>query len=89
MPGPERRSESLRAARPLRFGAATVLPVERTVVRSSRASHGIWASAALEPYALVVSDADGIRAVALDGGSLPLQRLRERLPEVADLLAST
>ncbi len=88
MPERDRRSEGLRAATRLHLGAATVLPVERIVVRSSRGSHAVWATAALEPYAIVVRDANGVRAFAIDGGAVPLQRLRERLPEVEDLLAA-
>ena len=88
MPERERRSESLRAAAPLRVGAVTLIPIERVVVRSARRWPGVWASAALEPYALVVRDAGGVRAVGLDAEAVPLERLRELIPELEDLLAS-
>jgi len=88
MPERDRRSESVRAGTPLRVGSVSLLPLQRVVVCSARVGPGVWASAALEPYALVVRDAGGVRAVGVDARAIPLERLRELVPELDRLLAS-
>ncbi len=85
---PERRIETLRAGRPLRVGDVTLLAIERAVVRSGRGALGMWVTAALEPYALVVRDAGGVRAVGVDGAAVSLEQLRGRIPGLDDRLAS-
>lgn len=86
---PERapRIETVRAAIPLRVGDATVLTIERVVVRSSRMARGAWVTAAVEPQAVVVRDAAGVRLVELDGEAMSLEQLRERIPGLDALLA--
>ncbi len=82
-----RRAETVRAARPLRIGDVILLAIERVAVRSGRSGPGVWATADLDPHAIVVRDAAGVRAVALDGTPLPLGPLRETIPGLDDLLA--
>ncbi len=88
MPERARRIETVRPGRPLRIGDATLLAVERVVVRSGRTALGVWVTADVEPHAVVVRDADGVRAVALDGTLVSVGPLRERIPGLDDLLAS-
>jgi hypothetical protein len=88
---PERTShtETVRAGTPLRIGIVTVLPIERAVVRSDRSALRAWFSAAVEPYALIVRDAGGIRAVDADATPISLEELREKIPGLDALMAST
>ncbi len=86
MPESARRFENVRAATPVRLGDVLLLAIERVVVRSGRAGRGAWVLAAAEPYALVVRDAGGARAIELDGTAIPLERLREQVPELDGLL---
>ncbi len=76
----ERRSELVRAGPPVRVGSVTFLAVERVQVRSIGGGAGVWASAVLEPCAIVVRDAGGVRAVGVDGRAVSLERLRELIP---------
>ncbi len=84
MADPGHRVE-LRAAAPIRVGEVTVLPVERVVLRSGRGRGGVWVAAEVEPCGLVVRDAGGLRAVALDGTPLALEDLRARVPAIDEL----
>ncbi len=85
---PEPGIETLRAGRPLRVGDVTLLAIERAVLRSGRGALGMWVTAALEPYALVVRDAGGVRVLEIGGAAVPLEQLRGRIPELDDRLAS-
>jgi hypothetical protein len=49
------------------------------VVQSDRGARGGWFSIAKEPYALIVRDAGGIRAVSVDATALSLEALREKI----------
>jgi hypothetical protein len=86
MAEPVHRAESVRAGAPLRAGAVTLLPVERTVVHAVRVARGAWLSATREPYALVVREAGGLRVVAAGPAPVSLEELRERIPGLEALL---
>ncbi len=86
---PERtgRIGRLRAAMPLRVGSSTLLPIERVVVHSDRGARGAWVYATVEPYALIVRDAGGIRVIDIGAIGVSLEDLRERIPGLDALLA--
>jgi uncharacterized spore protein YtfJ len=86
VPERARRSDTLRVAAPIRVGDAIVLAIQRVAVRSERGARGVWVAAAAEPYAIVVRDADGARALELDGTAGSLEQLRERIPGLDDAL---
>jgi uncharacterized spore protein YtfJ len=88
MPERTSRIETVRAAMPLRVGPSTLLPIERVVVHSGRGARGAWAHATVEPYALVVRDAGGIRVIDIGATAVSLEDLRERIPGLDALLAS-
>ncbi|UCE32052.1 MAG: hypothetical protein JSW68_03745 [Burkholderiales bacterium] len=80
--------ETVRAGRPLTVGTVTLLPIERVVLHADLCgSHG-WLTAAKEPYALVLCEPGGIRAVDASAQELPLAVLRDRIPELDALLSS-
>ena len=87
---PERTShtETLRAGTPLRVGSVTLLPIERVLVHSDQGAFGAWFTAAKEPYALVVRDAGGIRALDIGATPVSLEALREGIPGLDAVLAS-
>jgi hypothetical protein len=83
------RTETWRVGAPLSVGPVTLLPIERVVVRSHRGDARLWISAAKEPFALVVRDAGGIRVIGTDVLAVTLEQLRESIPGLDALLAST
>jgi uncharacterized spore protein YtfJ len=88
---PERtgHTERVLAGKPIRVGAVTLLPVERVVVLSGTGAYGAWFTAAKEPYALVVRDADGTRVLDIGDTPVSLEAIRERIPGLDAVLAST
>jgi len=78
---------TLRAARPVRVGDITLVPVERTEILSGKGDAGCWMSASKEPFAVVVCDAGGIRALAIDSSELALDALIEEIPNLAAILS--
>jgi hypothetical protein len=87
---PERTShtETVRAGTPLRLESVTLLPIERVVVHSGMGALGAWFTAAKEPYALVVRDAGGLRALDIGATVVSLEALRELVPGLDAVLAS-
>jgi hypothetical protein len=75
---PERalRVETLQAGAPVVVGAVTLLPVERLVVQGVPGGASTWVSASKEPYALIVRDAAGMRAIGVDARPIPMESLR-------------
>lgn len=72
----------------MRFGAVTLLPVERSVVHATRDGVGLWCWCACAPHALLIRDDGGVRAVDTNAEPVDLDRLRERLPHLDALLAT-
>jgi hypothetical protein len=87
---PERaiHTETVRAGTPLRVGSVTLLPIERVVAHSDVGPLGAWFTAAKEPYALVVRDACGIRALDIGAPAVSLESLREGIPGLDAMLMS-
>ena len=88
MPERNTRTETWHAAPPVTVGSVTLLPIERVVRQSDKGNARVWCLVAREPYALVVRDAGGIRAVDTDATAVPLEELRKKIPELDGLLAS-
>jgi len=76
-----------RAAPPLRVGDVTLVPVERAEILSGSGDAGCWMSAFKEPVAVVVCDANGVRAFATDSSELALDALIEETPNLGDVLS--
>jgi hypothetical protein len=49
---------------------------------------GLWFSFEKEPYALVVRDANGTRAINVEEVAVSIEELRAKIPGFDDLLAS-
>jgi len=79
---------ALRAAGPVRVGDVTLVPVERTEILSSTGDAGLWMRAVREPVAIVVCDAGGLRALAMDSSELALDTLIGKTPNLGEVLAT-
>jgi hypothetical protein len=88
MPERKTRTDTLHAGTPFTVGSITLLPIERVVMHLDTGSTRVWFAAAKEPYALVVRDAGGLRAVDTDAMAVSLAALREKIPGLDALLAS-
>lgn len=88
MPERNTRIETLQAGTTFTVGSVTVLPIERIVRHANRGNARVWFAVAKEPYALVVRDAGGMRAVDTNASAVSLEQLREKIPGLDAVLAS-
>lgn len=79
--------EMLRAAKPLRIGEVTLVPIERARIQSALGDTGYMVSACKEACAVVVSDANGVRALATGASEVTLDTLIEEVPGLAAVLS--
>ena len=79
--------EALRAGKPLSVGDVTLVPIARAGIRSDMGDAGYWISAFKEPFAVVVCDAGGVRALAADSSELALDALMEKTPNLGAILS--
>ena len=79
--------ETLRAGEPLRVGNVTIVPIERAGIESDSGVTGSWISAFKEPFAVVVCDAGGVRALAADSSEMPLDALIRETPNLGAILS--
>ena len=63
-----------------------MLAIERVAVRSCHGESWGWISVVLEPFAVVVRDPLGTRAIGMDGEPMELGNLVERVPGLAEIL---
>lgn len=80
--------ETLRAASPLSVGGVTLVAIERTRIRSDIGHAGCWIGAFSEAIAVVVCDAGGVRALAMDSSEIPLDSLIEETPNLRAVLST-
>ena len=88
MAEPASQLERVRPGTPLTVGSFTLLPVERVVLHSNRGDGGLWVLAYKEPRALIVRDANGIRAIGAGGVAVTLGALIEEVPGLDAALAA-
>ena len=79
--------EMLQAAGPLRAGDVSLVVIERGRLQSASGDAGYWISAFKEVHAVIVSDVNGVRALAMDSSEIPLDALIEEVPGLAALLS--
>jgi hypothetical protein len=80
--------ERWRAGAPHVVGRVTLLPIERITRHGHRGEAGLWVAVDWGPWALVIRDAAGLRAVDLAGAALPLAQVRAKVPDLDRALAS-
>lgn len=81
--------EALRAGVPVTLGRVTLLPIERVVLQACHGKAGLWLSGAMQPHALIVRDAGGMRAfgVAAAVATVSIEGLCASVPGLDALLA--
>lgn len=87
---PERapKSEIWQAAAPLTIGPLTLLPIEH-VVRHQHIGRGqAWYVVSKTPYALVLCDAAGVRAIGPGDSAVSIDEVRLRVPDLDAALAA-
>jgi hypothetical protein len=87
---PERKThgETLQAGAPITVGALVLVPIERVERHVDIGESGLWFSFEKVPYALVIRDAYGTRAVNVEAVAVSLEELRAKIPGFDALLAS-
>ncbi|MBW6493179.1 MAG: hypothetical protein K0B16_01240 [Burkholderiaceae bacterium] len=61
------------AGAPVTIGALVLVPIERVVKHVDIGESGLWFSFEKEPYALVVRDANGARAVNVADATISVE----------------
>jgi len=88
---PERGTgaQVMRAGPTIDLGCVTLLPIMRVELQSIRCGAQQWFSAAIEPHALIVRDADCWRAITAGAGAGEgsIEELRAQVPGLATILA--
>jgi hypothetical protein len=69
-------------------GSLRILPVERVALDAGGGGAAAWLVARKEPWALVIDDGSGARALGPDGVAVPLDAVRRRVPDLDDRLAA-
>jgi hypothetical protein len=75
----------LLAGAPIAVGDATFLVVARLVIEADSSDHACWIYANKAPYALVIRDAQGLRALDMAGRWLSLAELAKDLPDLESI----
>ncbi len=88
MPERNTHSETLQAGAPITVGALVLVPIELVVRHVDIGEMGLWFSFEKEPYALVVRDANGARAVNVEAVSVSIEELLANIPGLDALLES-
>ena len=83
-----RQAETFCAGAPVRIGVVTLLPIERVVLHANCVGECLWFAAAKEPYALILRDANGLRAVAAEAESVSIETLCAEIPDLGAALAT-
>jgi hypothetical protein len=81
------RVETWRIGAPWRAVGLDLWPVECVAGNSLKSRTGLWFSLSMQPRALLVRDADGLRVVAVGEAPISLNHLRAQIPQLDALLA--
>jgi uncharacterized spore protein YtfJ len=72
----------LRIGSPVAAGGVTLVPIERSSVQFEKGDRGCWLSGLIEPVAIIVCDAAGIRAYNTTGTDIPYASLLRKIPNL-------
>jgi hypothetical protein len=78
----------LKTGTPLANGKTILLPIERIVVSTYQNDPLLWLTGFKEPYAVIVRDDTGTRAFNTDAIEVPIQSLRQVVPDLDSKLAT-
>jgi hypothetical protein len=77
----------LRAGAPVTLAGVTLIPIERTRIRSETLPHGYWVEVTKEALAVVICDLAGPRALDVEARELPLDELVAEIPGLESVIA--
>jgi hypothetical protein len=80
--------DELKTGSPLVIGKTILLPIEHTVIAADRKGPLSWLTGFKEPHAVIVWDDTGIRAFNTDSIEVPLEPLRQDVPNLDSILAA-
>jgi hypothetical protein len=78
----------LKTGTPLANGKTILLPIERIVVSTYQNDPLLWLTGFKEPYAVIVRDDTSTRAFNTDAIEVPIQSLRQVVPDLDSKLAT-
>jgi hypothetical protein len=78
--------DELRAGNPMVAGGVTLVPIERCLIHSDTGDMGCWLSGQKEPFAIIVCDATGVRALNMKGTETPVEDLVQKITNLGAFL---
>ena len=78
---------ALQATCPLTLGDVTLVPIVRTEILSDMGNAGWWITASKGVFAIVLCDANGVRALAVDSSEIALDSLIQETPNLGAILS--
>lgn len=76
----------LQTGAPINIDGLTLIIIERLSINVNNACHSLRLNAGKEPYALVIRDTRGLRALDMMGKRLVIEELIEEIPDLIDLI---
>ena len=81
--------DGLRAGNAMVAGEVTIVPIERYCIQTVTGGMGCWLSGFKEPFAIIVSDATGIRAFDTEAMEISVDSLIRKIPDLGAVLVSS
>lgn len=78
----------LRVGTAAQVGDVTLIPLFRIELSRIQQADFLWLNGTAEPFAVVIIEPGGTRAVAVDEGELDVERLVQQMPELEALVSS-
>ena len=75
----------LQPGTPIVVGDVTLMIIARLSIRADSTGYACWLQASKEPYALIIRDPHGLRALDMAGQRLALAQLLDDLPGLASI----
>ena len=79
----------LRIGKPMVKGEVIIIPIENFYIRSISGDMGCWLSGLKKPFAIIISDAAGIRAYDTAAAEISVGSLIQKIPELSEVLVSS
>jgi len=77
----------LELGNPKAIGDLTLVIIERLSTNADHTANTFWLNARKEPYALVMGDNRGLRALDMTGQQLVIEELTEAVPGLIEFIA--
>jgi len=78
--------ETMSIKGPFAIGDVTLFAIERARLRIAKGRSGLWLNGSKQAYAIIICDANGQRAIAIDATVLDLTAVIKKMPELGELL---